>query len=207
MSPDPKLRSAAQESEPTFAPTTMPIWLLVLLLTLLFLGAWYFDARGGWFEAKVYGPYHSAANLAAFQPPKVDGPPGFDRGRAVYGLSCAPCHQPTGMGSAAVGAPPLVGSEWVLAEGPNRLVRIVLNGLSGPITVKDQAYGSGIMTPFKDGLSDEDIAAVLTYIRTNPEWKHNAAPVTPAEVKAIRDATKERGANWTAAELLNVPVK
>ena len=205
MNAEPKTNTTTTEAEPTSALTAVPMWLMGLLFVLLFLGAWYFDVRGGWFDAKVYGPYNSSADLARFQPPAADEHPLFSRGRAVYGMACTPCHQATGLGSAAVGAPPLVGSEWVLAEGPNRLIRIVLNGLAGPITVMGQQYGAGVMTPWRDVLSDEDIAAVIVYVRQNKEWKHNAPPVTPAEVKAIRDATKDRPTNWTAPELLAVP--
>ena len=72
-------------------------------------------------------------------------------------------------------------------------------------TKLDPKRGTGIMTGFRPALSDEDIAAVLTYIRYQREWKHNASPVTPAQVKAVRDATKDRSSNWNEAELLKVP--
>ena len=49
-----------------------------------------------------------------------------DRGRQLYhGGGCVACHQPDGNGQAASGFPPLPGSEWVQAEGPNRIIRSI----------------------------------------------------------------------------------
>ena len=72
----------------------------------------------------------------------------------------------TGLG-AAVEFPPLAGSEWVLEPGPNRIIRIVLNGFGGPVTVKGQSF-QNTMVPFRDILNDTQIAQVLMYIRS--EW-------------------------------------
>lgn len=126
-------------------------------------------------------------------------------GRRVYGNTCAKCHQPDGQGLPGQ-YPPLAGSEWVLASGPARLIRIVLDAPYGPMTVKGVVYDN-IMTAWRDQLSDQQIAAVLTYIRTEKEWNHNASPVTPEEVATIRNKTKARAASggWTEAELLALP--
>jgi len=197
-----KSSCAMPETGTTPGGSTVPMWLFGLMFCLLFLAAWTFDLRGGWFEAKVYAPYNSLADVQRFQPPPTDEDPLFGRGKVVYSKICAPCHQDNGLGSAAQNAPPLAGSEWVLAKGPNRIVRIVLHGLSGPIEVSGKQYGAGVMTPFGSALSDEEVAAVLTFIRQNKLWQHNASAVTPEQVKAIREATKDRTANWTAPELL-----
>ena len=85
----------------------------------------------------------------------------------------------------------MVGSEWVNEPEPGRVIRIALNGLTGPITVKNQVF-SGTMVPWKDMLSDEEIAAVLTYIRQNKEWGNHAPEVTPERVKAVREKIKSR---------------
>ena len=191
------------ETEPVSTLTTVPMWLFVAMFVLLCGGTVYFDARGGWFDARVYPPFIKPPD--EFQPPAGEGPD-LAHGRRVFEITCAVCHMPSGLGSPAVHAPPLVGSEWVLAAGPNRIIRIALNGLQGPIEVAGQQYGAGVMTPFKDSLSDDDIAAALTFVRMNPEWKHNASPVTPEQVAKIRALTKDRGSlNWTSAELLKIP--
>ncbi len=93
------------ETEPTATGLTVPMWLIAAMLVLLFLGAWYFDARGGWFEAKVYEPYHSVADVARFQP-RSGGDAVLLRGKVLYEQNCALCHNPDGMGKPAQ-APPL----------------------------------------------------------------------------------------------------
>ena len=122
----------------------------------------------------------------------------FIAGKAVYELACVPCHQPHGMGQEGL-APPLVQSDWV-AGPPQRLVRIILNGLRGPIKVKGQTYELDM--PSLSVLSDEQIAAVLTYVRH--EWNHGFSAVSPAMVKQIREATASREDAWTSADLLKV---
>jgi len=100
--------------------------------------------------------------------------------------------------------PPLGGSEWVNAEGHQRIIRIVLNGLSGPIEVSGAQFNN-VMVPWRDILKDEDIAAVLTFIRS--EWGNKGDPVPVEEVKAVRAATPDRASPWTADELKQVPEK
>jgi len=204
MSDESKKVQGASEAEPTAAFSTTPMWLVGLLFVLFFGAAWGFDHRGGWFSKKVYPPYPSEDVVARFQPPAEDLPPEYVRGKKLYEV-CAACHQANGLGSASVGAPPLADSEWVLAPGPNRIIRIALDGLSGPLKVKGQQYGSGVMTGFRPALNDQQVADVLTYIRMSREWKHNASKVTAEQVKAVRDATADRSSNWTEAELLKVP--
>jgi mono/diheme cytochrome c family protein len=96
-------------------------------------------------------------------------------------------------------APPLVDSEWVL--GPEqRLVRIVLHGLTGPLSVKGRTYRLDM--PAFGAFTDDQIAGILTYVRR--EWEHNAAPVEPDAVKAIRAATAARQEAWLGEQLLQV---
>ena len=122
----------------------------------------------------------------------------FNGGKSVYEAACVPCHQPHGMGQEGL-APPLAQSEWV-AGPPQRLVRIVLQGLRGPIKVKGQTYELDM--PALGVLTDEQIAAVLTYVRR--EWNHSFSAVTPAMVKQVREATAKREDAWTSADLLKV---
>jgi len=125
----------------------------------------------------------------------------FESGRNRYQTLCIACHQTNGQGLPGL-APSLVKSEWV--EGPvSRPVRIVLHGLQGPITVNGTIFNSPvIMPPQKDVLDDVAISEVLTYVRN--EWGNQAAPVQPADVKAIRDDEAKRTQPWTAEELMKV---
>jgi len=120
----------------------------------------------------------------------------FDKGKTIYSTICAACHQPGGAGQEGL-APPLLDSEWVLGPA-DRPMRIVLQGISGPISVAGTSWQLE-MPPLGAALSDEDIASVLTYVRR--EWEHNASPVSPADVAKVRATFKDRTISWTANEL------
>jgi mono/diheme cytochrome c family protein len=122
----------------------------------------------------------------------------FEVGKKQYALICAQCHQPSGMGQEGK-APPLVNSPWAL--GPERrLIRIVLHGMRGPVTLGGRTFNMDM--PALSALTDEQIAGVLTYVRR--EWGHEAAAVDPATVKEIRDWTQARRDGWTEKELLEM---
>ena len=115
---------------------------------------------------------------------------------------CATCHQPNGMGLDPAW-PPLVGSPWVTGS-EDRLIKIALHGLTGKIEVKGKVYdpekGVPPMTAFESLLNDNEMAAVLTYVRNS--WGNKAAPVIPETVKKVRAATKDRTIFWKPEELL-----
>ena len=200
MNAELKTTIVVPEAEPTSTLTTLPIWLIVVMLLLLFWGAVSFDKRGGWFEPKVYGPYVSVPDVERFQP-RPRGGPNLSRGKVVFEGTCALCHNADGMGKPGQ-FPPLAGSEWVNAPGANRLIRIPLVGLAGPIKVKGQDWNLA-MTAMGASLSDEDLAAVLSYIRQ--AWGNKASPVTAEQVKAIRAELGNRTQPLTADELLRLP--
>ena len=129
------------------------------------------------------------ANAApAVAPLTPDEQQRFAAGREVYQTLCAACHQPDGRGREHL-APALVGSE--LALGPADIaVRVVLNGKEG---------STGLMPPLGTALTDDQIAASLTYIRR--EWGHSASPVDPSAVKEVRALSNGRTRPWTDEEL------
>jgi mono/diheme cytochrome c family protein len=94
--------------------------------------------------------------------------------------------------------PPLAGSEWV-AGSEERIIRIVLLGLNGPITVAGKDFNSA-MAPLGAVLKDEQIANALTYVRS--EWGNSAPEVKPETVAKIRAELAGRTAPWTVEELL-----
>ncbi|MCB1121487.1 MAG: cytochrome c [Verrucomicrobiae bacterium] len=119
-----------------------------------------------------------------------------DFGRKVYESQCLMCHQLNGEGMQG-SFPPLAGSEWVL--GDKRLgINIVLGGLSGPITVKGETFNS-VMAPWGMVLNDQQIAAVLTYVRSS--WGNDTSAVTEADVAAERASHGGRTTLWTSQEL------
>ncbi|YCM43453.1 PVC-type heme-binding CxxCH protein [Verrucomicrobiaceae bacterium 227] len=113
---------------------------------------------------------------------KID-PAVMELGKQQY-ILCAACHGPTGDGVPNL-APPLANSEWVNGPADN-LVRIQFRGLSGPITVAGQEYNLPVpMMAMGAGQSDENVAAVLTYIRNS--FGNSAPAVTPEFVAKFRD--------------------
>ena len=120
----------------------------------------------------------------------------FETGKQVYSTLCAACHQANGRGMDGL-APTLVDSDWVLGT-PEILPRIIIHGLTGPITVNGQSW-SLEMPPLGAALTDEQVAGVVTYIRR--EWEHTASPMSVEDVKRVRDEHKDRTKAWTAEEL------
>ena len=117
------------------------------------------------------------------------------RGAAVYARTCIACHQPTGMGLPPV-FPPIANAPIVVGN-PELPIKFILQGLMGPITVNGMTYNS--MMPPVPGVSDAEIADVLTYVRQSFGNKGN--PGSADQVKAVRAATAGRTAPWTTAEL------
>ncbi len=170
------------DREPTAANAPVPIWLIVFTLVLGFLGAVYFDHHSGGGDAKVYAPYNSATELAAVQP-KDAGAALAAHGKSVYENVCGICHGSDGLGKPGQ-APPLAASEWV-AKDLTTLARVPLAGLNGPIQVAGKEWNLA-MAPMGAGLSDADLAAVLTYLRT--AWGNQSSAVSEADMKAARAA-------------------
>jgi mono/diheme cytochrome c family protein/glucose/arabinose dehydrogenase len=125
----------------------------------------------------------------------------FEIGAEVYRREahCITCHQADGQGLPAAQFPPIAKSEWVTGS-PQRLIRLALHGLMGPIEVNGVKYpGQVPMTAFK-GLSDQELAGVLTYVRNS--FGNQASPITAAQVAQERAATKAQEGFLNPAELL-----
>jgi mono/diheme cytochrome c family protein len=193
-----KLVTYGVEAEPQAGHGEIPVVFFGILAGLVFLGMLYLDRYGGGFETRVYAPFKTLAEVDAAQP--MD-PVAIERakGKRVYQATCMLCHQPNGGGTPGQ-FPPLDGSEWV--NGPvARLIRIPNNGLQGPITVKGENW-TAAMPNMGAALSDDDFAALLTYIRS--EWSNKSGPVKVDDVKKVRADISSRTEPWTAPELLQV---
>ncbi|WP_348672536.1 cytochrome c [uncultured Abyssibacter sp.] len=118
-------------------------------------------------------------------------------GAAVYAGNCASCHQPTGAGLGGV-FPPLAGSEWVVSDNHDIPAQILLHGISGAIDVAGTTY-NGIMPSFAQ-LSDAEIAAVLTHIRSS--WGNGAAAISADQVATARKQHADRTTPWKGGEEL-----
>ena len=193
---------APADTEPTVAAGGGSAWPFVLLGVVLFGCFLHVENSGGAFRADVY---QAGTKVPPPMPNEAEEVKLYKAGVQLYN-ACGGCHQPNGMGSDAQNIPPLAGSEWVTREKPDRLIRIILDAIEGPITVKGKTYDNAAMTPFRGALSENQIAAIATYVRGNKDWGNNASHVTPAQVKAIMDATaKSGGTKWRATTLEPVP--
>ncbi|MCB1230422.1 MAG: cytochrome c [Verrucomicrobiae bacterium] len=183
---------------------------IIATIIVIILGAGYFGAYGNFFRDDIY--------ISSFYQPEprpagIGGDEGGDKGpwidqwlaggKRVYG-QCAACHQPNGGGLPGQ-YPPLTGSEWVHG-GTERLGAILLHGIQGPLTVAGQSYGTIPMPPW-NALSDEQIAQVITYVRSEfGEMKDDPkAIVTTEMIGAARDKFSGKAGSWTESELLDIP--
>lgn len=110
----------------------------------------------------------------------------MESGRAIYVKQCAMCHEPEGRGYPPQ-YPPLAGNPSITMATPVNPIRMVLNGGYPPGTKKNpRPHG---MPPFAHILKDEDVAAVVTYIRV--AWNNNGTPVAPSQISELRTLIPE----------------
>jgi mono/diheme cytochrome c family protein len=161
----------------------LPWFLTMFLGAMAMWGAFYiYSTPSG--EESSYGDQRTMASL---RPPvaAVNAAQKAD-GKQIYIGKCAACHQGTGLGIPGV-FPPLAGSEWVVGD-EKTLTSIMLHGVNGEMEVKGTVY-KGVMPAWKS-LSDGDLAAVMSYIRS--DWGNKSAEIETGTVAAQRDATKSR---------------
>ena len=105
-------------------------------------------------------------------------------GAKLYSANCQSCHQATGQGLPGAFPPLTHLSKVVQAKGgPEYLIRVVLYGLQGSLTVEGKTY-NGVMPPFRQ-LKDQEVADLLNYVLTTFA-KSKAKPISAEEVKALR---------------------
>lgn len=100
-------------------------------------------------------------------------------GKKVYDSYCLACHQADGSGVPGM-YPPLTDTTWLADD--EKLIGVILDGLSGTITVHGETYNQ--MMPTHNFLEDNEIAAVLSYVQE--EFGNRKRSISPEEVKAQR---------------------
>ena len=189
-------RLQKQKPEKANGYSATPLVLLGIMCSGIFLGSIYMVHNAVRFDPLVVNEH------AKREKPGAAGPVALTRaqlGKKVFNSTCATCHQPSGQGIPGQ-FPPLAGSEWAQGD-EQRIIRIVLHGLSGPITVEGKQFNN-VMAPLGAVLKDEQIANVLSYVRQ--EWGNKAPDVEPDTVAKVRADTAGRTTNWTVAELENI---
>ena len=195
-----------EKREPRVGREPLSIWLIAVYGLAVFFGGAYLGRFSGNFSGEALDPY--GGEMPTMK--KVTGPQGgqpeaelspHDRGKKVFAANCQTCHQANGLGVAGQ-YPPLAGSEFTTG-GSRRPAMIVLKGLTGPVTVKGQKFGAAVMQPWDKTLTDQKIADVLTYERS--EWGNNASPVTAEQIAALRKELASHSNSFTEPEILGAP--
>lgn len=176
------VQEAREHPEPQESHNPMP-WLVIVLTAALMAFGVIYIARSSISTPPAWG---DGRELAELQGAPAAGGGGGDAvtAVAVYSARCAACHQANGAGLPGV-FPPLAGSEWVTGD-EKVLIAAVLHGIDGPLTVKGQSY-NGAMPAFASQVSDGEMAALLTHIRS--QWGNSAEPISAETVAAVREET------------------
>ncbi|HEX7387396.1 MAG TPA: cytochrome c [Castellaniella sp.] len=124
-------------------------------------------------------------------------------GGQIYAANCVACHQANGAGIPGV-FPPLSKSEFVDAKDPGVMVRILLHGIHGPLTVEGKKF-DGQMPDFGGKFSDEEIAALVTHVRSS--FGNTASAADAALVAKVRADTKDQKGPWKGDEDLRPLLK
>jgi mono/diheme cytochrome c family protein len=196
-----RLHAAVKREKPDAQPghEPAPLWVFVASMAAMILGGGYagaFVGNGSFdqnspFEVKPVDPRGIEISTGpALDPFQL----AMKNGAQVF-ANCQGCHQITGTGQPGV-FPPLAGSEWAMG-GTERITRIVLAGLAGPVQVKGATFNN-VMPP-QAALSDKDLANVLTYIRNS--WGNHGTMLTKDMVAKVRAEAASHTGPWSAADL------
>jgi mono/diheme cytochrome c family protein len=190
--PPPYEQELREKSEPKENVRRVPYFLIMLVGAI---AMWalnnIFSTPSG--ELTEYGDQRTVADL---RPPIATSGASKVDGKQIYAGKCIACHQGNGNGVAGV-FPPLAASDWVTGD-EKTLTHILLHGINGEIEVKGVVY-KGAMPAWKT-LSDDELAAVMSYIRS--DWGNTAPAIKPATVKEQREATKDQTGPYEGGKAL-----
>lgn len=189
------VRREKEDPQTGLEPATIRVF--AICAVFLMIGGAYLGANGGFNSTSVIPGYTpvppEGGGAVVEEDPKTKWLKG---GKKSFG-NCANCHGPTGLGQPGK-YPPLAASEWVTG-GTERLAALILFGLSGPITVKGQAYSGEVMPPHRETYSMEQIAQVITYIRNS--FGNEGSFVTTEMVELANEKYADRSGPFSAADL------
>jgi len=187
------LETAASAREKRLADNghePISLWVIAACGIVLLVAGSVLGSSGTWFK---YDGYFREGYVRGSAEGTVDSGPkpktalaAFSaKGSKIYGAKCSGCHNPSGSGD-GVNYPSLAGSEWVTGD-TQKFAMIILNGLQGP-TSTGKVYGAGVMPAQGTGMSAEDLASVMTFLRNgfgnstgdvvSPEMAANAIDIS-----------------------------
>lgn len=192
-----------ERQEPSDGNEPISLWMMTFLMAVVAFGGFYLAMFSGGFRADVFDHRQGIAGAAGAAAGATSAPVELtlaQKGERVFKQNCVACHGAGGAGQPGV-FPTLIGTTWVNGS-EKRLAGILLHGLMGPLDINGTIY-NGAMPAWGAQLSDEQIAAVTSYIRSS--WGNNAPEITPEQIAAARDLFADRTSPWTAEELLAIP--
>jgi len=195
-----------EKREPRVGLEPLSIWLIAVYGLAIFTGGAYLGRYSGNFSGDGLDPMmgpppaKKAGGGQGQQQEQAELSP-KDRGKKIFAANCQTCHQANGQGVPGQ-YPPLAGSEFTTG-GSRRMGMIVLKGLQGPVKVKGQQYGSAVMQPWDKTLTDQKIADVMTYERS--EWGNSASPVTAEQIAALRKELASHAESFSEQDILGAP--
>jgi mono/diheme cytochrome c family protein len=194
-----------EKREPRVGLEPLSIWLIAIYGLAIFAGGAYLGRYSGNFSGDGLDPMMGLPPAkkgggAQGEQQQVELSP-RDRGKKIFSANCQTCHQANGQGVPGQ-YPPLAGSEFTNG-GSRRMAMIVMKGLQGPVKVKGQQYGSAVMQPWDKTLTDQKIADVMTYERS--EWGNQASPVTAEQIAALRKELASHPESYSEHDILAAP--
>lgn len=184
-----------EHAEPREGREGMSLWMIGFFMLLVFWAGWYVAMHAGDWRGDVLDASPESGLAGGGSPGQNANVNPLQLGRQLFS-NCMPCHQVDGRGLRGL-YPPLAGSDWVQGD-PEVLSQIVLRGVEGPIDIKGDRYNS-IMPPWSQRFDDQELAALLTYIRSN--FGNQSSAVSPKTVAMARDKSAGRVRSWRVEEL------
>lgn len=104
------------------------------------------------------------------------------KGQKVFTEYCKTCHQANGQGMPNV-YPPLAGSDYLKSTPKGTVAKEVVAGKTGKVKVNGKEY-NGVMAPLPAKYTDEDVAAVLTYVYNS--WGNPGGTFSAKDIAKVR---------------------
>ena len=177
---DPHRAQGRENAEPEERSQPVPLIVAAVTLAMVLFGVVYLLFSDP-FGNSALGDRRTVADLMGPAPAAAGA---VADGKQLFTAHCVACHQATGKGLPGV-FPPLDGSEWVVGDA-RTVVNILLHGIDGEMEVAGTTY-KGAMPAFQQ-LSDGELAALATYIRSN--WSNKADVVQSTLFEQERKANR-----------------
>ena len=171
-----------------------PWWLFAIILVTFAFGFFYIGFYFGEFNYQPHQLFISQAeDDVQAEPVELTQ---MELGENIYGRVCSTCHQSNGEGVEGV-FPTLAGTDYVNGS-VSRLAGLIVHGLYGEMEINGVTY-NGNMPAWGEQISDEETAAVMTYVRNS--FGNNSSDVPVDSIKSYRESYGDRSSQWEVSEL------